>query len=291
MTRFIVALVGGLSLGGTLALISLGMVLAYRATSTFNFAHGQFMLIPAYIVGAWQASKSAPLAVSLAVSLTLVAVLAAVFYLAVLQRTTGLQHFLGAIGTLGLSIVLDGAVLYVFASAQYSITIPGLPTGVVEIFGARVASLGLFLAAFTLVLVGMVAAGLRYTQIGRQTRAAGQDPILASQGGINVRVIHMGSWALAGILAGLAGVAYGANNLVEPSMVHFGLAAAPALVIGGLDSVPGAIAGGMIVGVFQAFVASFFSPELLDMTTYTLLLIVMLIFPAGLFGTRKMTRV
>jgi len=291
MDRIVVSLIGGVSLGATYALIALGIVLAYRATGTFNFAHGEFMLLPAYLVGAWQASHSAPLGVSLGVALVIVSTIGLTFYLLVLQRTTGLHHFMGIIATLGLAAMLDGAMLLIFGSPQYNIRISFLPHGVARIMGARFSTTELVLTASALVLSACVAVTMRLTNVGRRARAAGQDPVLASQGGINVRRYYMWSWALAACLAGVAGVVYGSTNVVDFSLSNVALVAFPAIIIGGLDSIEGAVVGGLLVGVFQGFVATYLSPQLLDVLTYSLLLVVMLTFPRGLFGTKQVARV
>src|SRR5688500_17435907 len=110
MTGIIVSLIGGASLGGTYALIGLGLVLAFRATATFNFAHGQLMLLPAFIVAKWQLSGTAPIGIALVFSLIVVAAVSVLFFLLVLQKLTGLPHFMGVIATLGLAAVLDGAM-------------------------------------------------------------------------------------------------------------------------------------------------------------------------------------
>ncbi len=291
MARVIVSLIGGSALGGTYALVALGIVLAFRATGTFNFAHGQFMLFPAFLVGAWQAQHVHSLAVSITVGLVIIATVGLVFYLLVLQRTVGLAHFMGVIATFGLAAMLDGTMLIFFGSPQYNIDFPLLPHGAVVLLGARVSAASLTLAAFTLLLAGAVAAGLRFTPLGIKIRAAGQHAILASQGGINVRVLYMGSWALAAALAGVAGIAYGTTNIVNHSLVDVALAAFPAILIGGLDSIEGAVVGGLLVGIAQGFIATYLGPQLLDVLTYGLLLVVMLIFPQGLLGTRTVTRV
>ena len=101
----------------------------------------------------------------------------------------------------------------------------------------------------------------------------------------------MGSWAIAAVLAGVAGIAYGTTNIVDPSLVNVALAAFPAILIGGLDSIEGAVVGGLIVGIFQAFVATYLNSELIDVLTYSMMLVVMLAFPQGLFGTRRVVRV
>jgi branched-chain amino acid transport system permease protein len=291
MDRVIVSLIGGGSLGGTYALVALGIVLAFRATGTFNFAHGQFMLFPAYLVGAWQAQHAHSLLTSITVGVGTIAAVGLVFYLVVLQRTVGLAHFMGVIATFGLAAVLDGVMLIIYGSPQYSIDFPLLPHGAIVLLGAHVSAASLVLAAFTLILAAAVAAGLRFTPLGIRIRAAGQDAVLASQGGINVRVLYMGSWALAAALAGIAGVAFGTTNIVNHSVVDVALAAFPAILIGGLDSIEGAVVGGLLVGIAQGFIATYLGPQLLDVLTYGLLLVVMLVFPQGLLGTRRVTRV
>src|SRR5919204_4139989 len=140
MNQVIVSLVGGAALGGTYALVALGIVLAFRATGTFNFAHGQFMLFPAFLVGAWQAQHRASLGVSVVVGLLVVSAVGLVFYLVVLQRTVGMLHFMGVIATFGLAAVLDGVMLIVFGSPQYTTAFPGLPRGVVYLLGTRVSA-------------------------------------------------------------------------------------------------------------------------------------------------------
>lgn len=291
MDRVIVSLFGGANLGGTYALVALGIVLAFRATGTFNFAHGQFMLLPAFIVGAWQAEAKGPLWISIVEGLLIVSALGVAFYLVVLQRTVGLLHFMGVIATFGLAAVLDGAFLIVYGSPQYTLDLGILPRGVVTLVGAHLSVGELALTAFTLVLAGIVAGALRFTPVGIKIRAAGQDAILASQGGINVRFLYMGSWALAAALAGIAGIVYGTSQLVNHSMVDVALAAFPAILIGGLDSIEGAVIGGLLVGIAQGFIATYLSPQYLDVVTYGLLLVVMLVFPQGILGTRTVTRV
>ena len=105
---------------------------------------------------------------------------------------------MGVIASFGLAAVLDGVMLIIFGSPEYAIHFSGVPTGVMHLAGARFSATSLALTGFTLVLAAIVAGCLRFTAVGRRIRAAGQDPILASQGGINVRRIYMGSWALAG---------------------------------------------------------------------------------------------
>jgi branched-chain amino acid transport system permease protein len=289
--RFVISVVGGGSLGGTYALIGLGLVLAYRATGTFNFAHGELMLLPAFLVGRWQSSATGPFWLGVITAFALTAAVCVAFYLLVLARIAGLPPFMGVIATLGLAAVLDGAMAIVYGSSQYKISLDWLPHGVVRVFGARVSSLSLTLTGVTLVLAVGVALVLRHTRIGLQITAAGQNPLLASQRGIPVRRLYVVSWAVAGVLASIAGIAYGATNIVDPSIVNLALAAFPAILLGGLDSAAGAIVGGVTVGILQGFTATYLGGQYLQVLTYALLLIVLLVYPQGLFGTKVVSRV
>jgi branched-chain amino acid transport system permease protein len=290
VVTFVVSLIGGFSLGGTYALIALGMVLVFRATETFNFAHGELMLLPAFIIGYFQLHNTMPFVPALILALAVTGAVGALFYLLVLRRTTGLSPFIGLIATLGLAAVMDGAMTLIFGSNDFSLTIPALPKGVVVIFGARISAASLVFTVLTLVLGGVVAGVLRFTHLGTQVRAAGQNAILAAQGGIHVRRLYTASWVVAAILAGIAGVCYGSVNIVDLSVTQLALAAIPAIMLGGLDSIEGALVGGILIGIMQGFVAGYLGGQYLDVITYSVLLLVLLIIPQGLFGTKQVTR-
>jgi branched-chain amino acid transport system permease protein len=289
MENVVTSVVGGIVAGSTYTLIAMGLVLAFRSTGTFNFAYGEFMLFPAYIVARWQ-SENKGFGLSLLVGLIVVTVISVLFYLLVLQRIVGLPLFMGVIATLGLALVLDGVMVILFGTQQYDIQFPGLPAGNTDIFGVRISSASVVITIFSLVLAVVIAGLLRFTQLGTQIRAGGQDPLLASQGGIHIRAIYMISWGLAGILAGAAGVTYGSIDLVSTSMVSVALAVFPAMLLGGLDSIEGAIVGGLAVGILQGFTATYIGGQYLDVVTYSMLLVVLLVRPTGLFGTKQITR-
>jgi branched-chain amino acid transport system permease protein len=288
---FIVSLIGGASLGGTFALIGLGLVLAFRATRTFNFAHGELMVLPAFIVAFFQMHKTLSFEASAVIGLVVAAAVAVALYQIVLQRTNGLPVFMGLIATLGVAAILDGLLTLIFGPISYSITVPWLGNDVVTLAGARLSATSLKLTALTLVLAGLVIVVFRYTRLGTQIRAAGQDAILASQGGINVHRVYMGSWAMAGLLAGIAGISYGVSSVINLNVTELGLAAIPVIMLGGMDSVEGAVVAGLLVGILQGFTYTYLGGEYRDLLTYSLLLFVLLFRAEGMFGTREVTRV
>lgn len=257
MSQVMNAIIGGLALGGTYTLMALGLVVAFRATGTFNIAHGGLVVIAAFVTASLQAEQGLSFGISALVAVGLVATIGAVFYKLVLERTVGMSHFVGLVSAIGLAAILEGSVSIFYGAREFSLTIPIMPTGVVEILGVRIKSASVVMTLITIGLGIVVALVFRYTHLGTKARAAGQDPVLASQGGINVRSIYMGSWALAGVLGGLAGIAYGSTHIVNPALAELALLAFPAVILGGMDSIEGAIVGGLLVGVVQGFVSTF----------------------------------
>jgi branched-chain amino acid transport system permease protein len=290
LTLFITSVFSGLAIGGTYALIALGIVLAYRATGVFTFAHGELVALGAFAVAAWSATHGSVLAI--AAALLLPAAIAGGFYLVALRRQTGsASHFTGVIATLGLASVLDGVLVLMFPQGDYSYSFPGVPTGVTRIFGTRIVSAQIILAVTAFVVAVSLGLILRYTHFGKILFAAGQDPLLASQGGINIRMVQVVSWTLSGLLAGVAGIAYAATHQIDPSLTGIAFAAFPAIILGGLDSVFGAVVGGFAIGLLQGFVTTYLGPSYVNLITYSLLLLVLLVLPSGLFGTRQVRRV
>jgi branched-chain amino acid transport system permease protein len=291
MSELAAAVIGGLTLGAIYSLVTLGIVIIFRATETFNFAHGSFMLLAALIVGRMQSGSSLPFAVLALISLGIVGMLGALLFRFALRATVGRPHFVAVIATLGFAAVADGVIGLVFPQTQYSITIPGLSTGSTTIFGATFGTASLEVSAFAVVLTVALVLVFRYTSLGVRIRAAGQNSLLASQGGINIHWVYIGSWALACVLAGIAGITYGSVNSVNSGIEDLALLAFPAALLGGLDSIPGSLIGGFGIGLVGGFVSAYIGGDYVTVVTYLVLLAVMLFLPQGIAGTRSVRRV
>ena len=291
MSELTAAIIGGLSLGAVYSLVTLGIVIIFRATETFNFAQGSFMLLAALIVGRLQSHSGLPFALLALISLGIVGALGAMLFRLVLRSTIGRPHFVAVIATLGFAAVADGVIGIVFPETQYTITIPGLSNGSTSIFGATFSVASLEISAFAVILTVALVLVFRFTSLGVRIRAAGQNSLLASQGGINVHWVYLGSWALACVLAGVAGIAYGSVNSVNQGIEGLALLAFPAALLGGLDSIPGSLIGGFGIGLVGGFVAAYIGGEYVTVVTYLVLLVVMLFLPHGIAGTRSVRRV
>jgi branched-chain amino acid transport system permease protein len=291
VSEFTAAVIGGLSLGAIYSLVTLGLVLIFRATDTFNFAHGSFMLLAALIAARLQASTGLAFAVIAVLGLGAVGLLGALLFQTVLRFAVGRAQFVAVIATLGFAAVVNGVVGIVFGSTQYSISIPWLSTSSTTIFGATFSTAGLQVTVFAIVLTVALVLAFRFTSFGLRVRVGGQDALLASQGGINIRWVYLGSWALACVLAGIAGIAYGSVNSVNSGINDLALLAFPAALVGGLDSIPGSLIGGLGIGLIQGFIAAYWGGAYVTVVTYLVLLVVMLVLPHGIVGTRTVRRV
>lgn len=291
MQTFVTAVVTGLLLGGTYAMIALGMVLVFRATHTFNFAHGSVMLLAAYVIGRWSSGTTGSLLFTSALAFLAAAVVDIIFFQVVLRRLIGASLFLSLVATLAFASVLDGLMGMIFSAPQYEVRNPLLPDGTVDIAGARVQVATVVIAVVSILFTTAIALFLQRSGVGIRMRAAGQTPLLASQSGINVRRTFVLTWAVAGVLAAVAGLTFASTNLVTAQIAEVALFALPAMMLGGLDSIGGAVVGGVLIGLVQGVTTMYWGGQHVELVTYVVLLLTLLALPSGLFGTRVVSRV
>jgi len=296
--------VTGLLLGGPLALNALGIVLIFKSTYIFNFAQGQMLLLGALTTWWFAVVLGFPLWISIIFALILSAILGFLIERVTLRPLTG-QHLLVIIlMTLGLSQVLQGLALLLFGSVQrnfpqifsttapYRITTPFIfnDNNIVIILKQNL------VWSFVIAILGVliISALFRFTRIGLTMRGTSEDHELAQSIGININRVFGISWALAGIVATTAGVLLATSSGLDMSLSVVVLAAFPVVLLGGLDSIPGTIVGGLIIGVSMGIVSASKVPIVRDMAEivpYVLLLIVLLIRPEGLFGQKRIERI
>jgi len=297
VTQFGTLLINGLSLGCIDALIALGFVIVFKATRVVNFAHGSLLLLGAYIVGRAHGELGFAPAVLLAVAVTAAA---GVLIAAVLLRRVRLADpGTLAILTLGVDIVLVTELTRRIGTDLLTI---GDPWGaaVVGVGPIRLPETRIAAAAAAVVLVGGFLAAVKFSDWGVALRAAAQRPQTAALMGVRLGRVAAGAWALAGGLAAVAGLFFTAfpSPGVSGSVGQAALGAAvPAAVLGGLDSTTGALVGGLVVGVTSTLAAgyqdqlAFAGRGFGSVVPYLVMLLVLLARPAGLFGSKEVTRV
>jgi branched-chain amino acid transport system permease protein len=296
MNEFASLLVGGLFLGAIYALVALGFVTIFRATGVINFAQGSLLLLGAYVIGRLDAAIGFwPAVLAGIAAAALVALLVDVL---LIRRVRDADLGTLAILTLGVDILLLTELTREIGTDVISI---GAPWGddVVEVAGIRVAESRVLAGAVALVLVAALAAAVKLTDWGVAMRSAAEDGETAALMGIRLNRVAAGAWALAGALAAVGGLfltSFPAAG-VTGGVGLVALAAIPAVVLGGFDSPGGAVIGGLVIGVVSVLTAgyqdelSFFGRGIGTVAPYVVMLLVLLVRPSGLFGTRELTRV
>jgi branched-chain amino acid transport system permease protein len=192
------------------------------------------------------------------------------------------------LATIALGILLRGAMILAFGTqTQHPLRDLGWSNPSLELAGARISAVGLTLILATLAVYGALFAFLRLTRWGIRMRAAGQHPLLAAQRGIGLHGIYAASWGFATLTGGLAGMLLAADAGLEGTLVVIGLKAFPAALVGGLDSLAGALLGSLVIAAAEVFVIHYVDPLLSEVVPFVVLLAMLVVRPWGLFGTRE----
>lgn len=290
MATFVQLTVTGLSNGAILALAALGFVLIYKASAVINFAQGQFLLIGAYVV--WALTVDAGLHWGIAVlGAVLVAIALGLVVERVILRPLVGQPIISVIMvTIGLAQVLGALVQIIWGTTPRAFP-EFIPSGSVELLGAQVGESRLW--ALALVAVALVAFALFFTRSrhGIAMRAVADDQQAALAMGISVRRVFALAWALAGVSAVVGGMLLANLVGVSGEISGFGLLVFPVVILGGLDSVLGAVVGGAVIGLLTSYTGGYAGGGLETVIPYVALVLILLIKPYGLFGQVRIERV
>jgi branched-chain amino acid transport system permease protein len=309
MAFFLETLLGGLMAGMLYSLIALGFVLIYKASGVFNFAQGAMVLFAALAMARFAewlpkglGFESRWLANGLAFLLAALVMVAVAWLVErlVLSRLVNQEGITLLMATLGIAYVLDGVGQTLFGSDIYKIDI-GMPKDPVIVFdklfegGLLINTEDLYSALIAAVLVAALALFFQKTPTGRALRAVADDHQAAQSIGIPLNHIWVIVWSVAGIVALVAGMIWGSKLGVQFSLSLIALKALPVVILGGLTSVPGAIAGGLIIGVGEKLSEIYLGPALgggIEIWfAYVLALVFLLVRPQGLFGEKIIDRV
>ena len=289
MTQLILLTVYGLANGAVLALAALGFALIYKATNVINFAQGEFLLVGAYAFYAAFVLLHLPALLAIAFAVAVAAALGVAIERLVLRRLIGEEPIAVIMVTIGLSAVLKALVQIFYGTTPREMP-RLLPGGSVEILGAVVPVDRLVAVAAAAVVIAGFSAFFRWSRHGVAMRAVADDPQAALAQGISVTRIFALAWAMAAASAVIAGVLIADITEVSQNLAGFGLLVFPVVILGGLDSVPGTIIGGIVIGLVSQY-ADRASPGASQVVPYAVLVIILLVRPYGLFGQPRIDRV
>ena len=282
---FVQLIISGVALGCIYALIALGFVLIYKATETVNFAQGELMMLGAFgalvlmQVAGWSFWAAAPLAVAGMMALGIV------LERVVIRPILGQPQFTIVMLTIGIGYLARGLITMVpdLGSTTSTLAVP-YAGQVIDLGGAVISVEQVTVIGSTALLCGLLFAMFRYSKVGIAMQAASQNQLAAYYMGIPVRRLNGLVWGLSAGVAALAGLLLAPITFVHANMGFIGLKAFPAAVVGGFGSLPGAIVGGLVIGLVEAF-AGFYLPEgFKDIAAYVVVLVMLVVKPNGLFG-------
>ncbi|MFZ5780197.1 MAG: branched-chain amino acid ABC transporter permease [Pseudomonadota bacterium] len=293
--EFLLALVlNGASIGLMYSLIALGFVLVYKATDAINFAQGEFVMLAGLIMAVVLGFEGAPLIAAIVVVLAAMIGFGFGLERVVLRPLLGRPVVAVIMATIGLAAMIRGLGPVIFGNETRALPLPigdepvvigpaSLPP--IQVLGAAVA-IGFFLAFSWF---------FKKSRMGVAMRAVADNQQVAQAMGINVERYFALAWAMAGIVSALGGIVWGSMLGVDVHLALVGLKVFPVVILGGLDSIGGALVGGLIIGIVESLAAGYLDPYVgggtKDFAPYVLMILVLMVRPYGIFGRRQIERV
>jgi len=298
MTFFIEVVLSGLMAGVMYSLVALGFVLIFKASGIFNFAQGVMALFAALTLVGLMAKFGFPIWLAILGTIAVMIALAWLIERVMLRHLVNQEPIILFMATIGLAYVLEGMGDILWGSDVKLLDL-GIPQGasdwMLDSFDIYIEKLEVFAAVTAAIMVAFLAVFFQKTRIGRALRAVADDHQAALSVGISLHTIWVIVWSVAGIVALVAGIMWGSKSGVQFSLSLIALKALPVLILGGFTSVPGAIIGGMIIGVgekvAEVYVGPFVGGAIENWFAYMLALVFLLFRPQGLFGEKIIERV
>lgn len=294
MAVFLQLLFSGIMTGGVYALVALGFVVVWKSTSVFNFAQGEILMVSAYICWALLVQVGLPLWLTFVITFMVAAALGLIVERFALRPMIGQPLLAAMMITLALIAVLDGLVTIIWGSRQEV-----LP----DFFPREPLHLGSIMISQQLLVAFVIAIALFFafvlffqrSRYGLAMRATAEDHQVTRSMGIRVSTSFAIAWVVACIVAAVGGILLGSVNGVNMNLGFLGLKAFPVVILGGLDSIPGAIIAGLIVGILEKLATGYIDPIVgggfAEIFPFIVLLIVLLVKPYGLFGQARIERI
>ncbi len=292
MDFFLQLLVNGLSVGLLYGLSAMGFVMVFKSSSVLNFAHGELLAIGAFLFLVLSTWARLPIPAAFLMTLAGCFVLGFLVERIFLRPLIGEQLIFVIMLTVGLAAIFKGLLLFVFGGNLHTYPV-FLPEGLALHLGAIYVP-PVYVASSLTGIIFLVLFGLffKFSPQGIFMRSVADNQRAALSLGVHVKKVFALSWAIAALVAGMSGIVLGIINGISVHEISaIGLKVFPVVILGGLDSIGGAIIGGIIIGLLEAFTGGYISPSLRDVVPYIVLVFILLIKPYGLFGLVEIERV
>ncbi len=294
-TLLVQLLINGLIVGALYGVVAMSFVLIYKASQVVNFAQGEFLLIGAWVCWWFITAHQVPFVWSMLLTFAFMAIFGILLQIVLLRPLIGEPVISVIMVTIGLSIVFQALMKWMFG--VFAQPFPQIfETQQIAIGGVQVQTIYLVSLAISLLLIASCAVFFKYSKHGLAMRATAFDQQVAQSLGISVKNVFAMAWAISAVVSSVAGVVVGIVNGVSSALSFYGIKVFPAVILGGLDSVAGAVLGGLIIGLLEN-IAQYVDAQYLhwgnlyEVAPFYVLIIILMIKPYGLFGTRDIERV
>ena len=294
LLKFIQLLVTGLVTGSVYALVALGFVLIYKATSIINFAQGEFVLVGAYVCLWFVSDLGVPFIPAFILTMGAAVLLGLLVERLALRPMIGEPIISVIMVTIGLAALLKSLVAILWGT-QIKVFPAIFSQEPIRFGGIIVSEVYAWTVLFAFLFLAIFAAFFKFSRVGIAMRAVANDQMTAQSMGIPVKFVFAISWSIAAVVSAVGGILIGNINGINITLADFGLKVFPAVIFGGLDSILGAIIGGLTVGVLENLMGGYLDQYLgggvKEVAPFIVLLIVLMVKPYGLFGTEEIERV
>jgi branched-chain amino acid transport system permease protein len=288
-------LVNGLIVGALYGVVAMSFVLIYKASQVVNFAQGEFVLVGAWVCWWLLTRYQMPVYVGLPVALAFMTVFGIAVQALLLRPLVGEPIISVIMVTIGLSTIIQALTKWIFGTNLQSFP-PIFTVQTISVAGVQIQTVYLFSLAASLLIMAAMAWFFNASRHGLAMRATAYDQQAAQSLGISVKNVFAMAWAISAVVSAVAGMVVSAVNGVSAGLSAYGIKVFPAVILGGLDSVVGAVAGGVLIGVIEN-VAHFLDSQYLhwgnlyEIAPFYVLIVILMIKPYGLFGTPDIERV
>ncbi len=280
----------GLSIGAIYALVALALVIPFKASGVLNFGQGSMVTLGAYIALTLSTGAGLPYWAVVPATLVIAALIGVVIERLIIRQLVRAPEFTIVIGTFALGLMVQDAIRLHWQDNDFALDVP-FGTDPIVIGAVRVNPVSLSILAVSLALLVVLALFFQYTRAGKAMRAVSQNQDAARLMGISVERVFSSTLAIGTAIAALAGVLFAPVTGINPGVGELILKAFVAAVIGGFNSLPGAVLGGLALGLIETLSAAFAGSTLKDVSAFAVLIVVLLVRPNGLFGTVGARRV